>query len=173
MSHWLALENHKTQRKKSLMKPESKIIVPFRLALALLALNLCLRQQAEAASFSNTGSLSDVRSAHTATLLPNGTVLVTGGFNGTDPVASAELYDPATGQWTMTGSLTTARRIHTATLLPGGKVLVASGGTSGTVVRTLTCELYDPAVGTWTNTGSMASGRARHTATLLTNGMVL
>ena len=66
---------------------------------------------------------------HTATLLANGKVLVAGGYNenGSD-LASAELYDPATGTWSPTGSLGTARDSHTATLLTNGKVLVAGGG---------------------------------------------
>ena len=67
------------------------------------------------------------RSAHTATLLPNGKVLVAGGFNDGGYLSSAELYDPASGTWSATGSLTAARLRHTATLLPNGKVLVAAG----------------------------------------------
>jgi len=118
-----------------------------------------------------TGSLVTGRVNHTATLLPNGKVLVAGGFNGSIVLASAELYDPATGTWTATGSLNTARRGHTATLLTDGKVLVA-GGNNG--VSSLTsAELYDPATGTWTATGSLNTARRRHTATLLSNGMVL
>src|SRR4029077_14156596 len=71
-------------------------------------------------TFSNTGSLNTARSSHTATLLPNGKVLVAGG-QGTGVVfTSAELYDPASGTWTATGSLNTARVLHTATLLPNG-----------------------------------------------------
>jgi hypothetical protein len=78
-----------------------------------------------------TGSLNTARVAHTATLLPNGMVLVAGGFDtGLDAVGSAELYDPATGSWTVTGSLNTARYYHTATLLPNGMVLVAAGESS-------------------------------------------
>ena len=61
-------------------------------------------------TFNSTGSLATARSFHTATLLPNGKVLVAGGFNGIGgTLASAELYDPASGTWTATGSLATAR----------------------------------------------------------------
>ncbi len=74
------------------------------------------------------GSLVTGRISHTATLLPNGKVLATGGQdNNSGALASAELYDPASGTWTATGSLATARYFHTATLLPNGKVLVAGG----------------------------------------------
>ena len=80
-------------------------------------------------SWTATGSLNTARSFHTATLMPNGKVLVAGGDSiGT----SAELYDPATGTWTATGSLSTARSYHKATLLLDGKVLVVAGlGISG------------------------------------------
>ena len=70
-----------------------------------------------------TGSVSTAREFHTATLLRNGQVLVTGGSGDTN----AELYDPATGTWTATGSMAIARDEHTATLLPNG--LSASRGT--------------------------------------------
>ena len=77
-------------------------------------------------SWTNTGTLNIPRSGHTATLLPNGLVLVAGGMssNGTI-VASAELYDPVTGKWTITGEMAHARTNHTATLLTDGEVLVA------------------------------------------------
>ena len=68
-----------------------------------------------------TGSLNTARADFTATLLPNGKVLVAGGFDITFTAsASAELYDPASATWTATGSLVTARYDHTATLLPRG-----------------------------------------------------
>ena len=111
------------------------------------------------------------RYAHTATLLPNGKVLVAGGYNGGAVLSSAELYDPASGTWSATGSLTTARYGHTATLLPNGKVLVA-GGYDGVNVLS-SAELYDPASGTWSATGSLTTARYGHTATLLPNGKVL
>src|SRR5262249_43010081 len=78
-------------------------------------------------TFSYTGSLSTARTAYTATLLQNGKVLVAGGQDASGVLASAELYDPATGIWSATGSLHTGRKWHTATLLPNGKVLVAAG----------------------------------------------
>ena len=119
-----------------------------------------------------TGSLVTGRENHTATLLPNGKVLVAGGLNGmTGALASAELYDPTTGIWTATGSLATAREEHTATLLPNGKVLVAGGFGGGRA--TASAELYDPATGTWSSTGGLATVRLSHIATLLHNGHVL
>ena len=127
-------------------------------------------------TWTDTGSLATARWFHTATLLPNGQVLVTGGQKGTghhiyENLASAELYDPATGVWTPTGSMTTVRAFHTATLLPSGQVLVA-GGFDG-FDHLASSELYDPATGMWTTTGSMTTARSIHTATLLPSGQVL
>jgi hypothetical protein len=129
-----------------------------------------------------TGNLNVPRSGHTATLLPDGTVLVVGGWSmdaATKAIVkldSAELYDPATGIWTPTGSLATPRSGHTATLLSTGKVLVAGGdetylspglGLGGTT------ELYDPTTGSWSATGNLNIPRIDFTATVLTNGKVL
>ena len=84
---------------------------------------------AEAAgTWTSVNSSVGGRVGHTATLLPNGLVLVVGGVNDlSDHLASAELYNPSTGTWTPTGSLATGRAGHTATLLPNGQVLVAGG----------------------------------------------
>src|SRR4051794_24412421 len=95
------------------------------------------------ASFVATGGLAPSRNSHTATLLPNGRVLVAGGYHSGSPfyLSSVELYDPATGIWAVTASLGTARVDHTATLLPNGKVLVVGGqGGSGALTN---AELYD------------------------------
>src|ERR1019366_1489853 len=127
-----------------------------------------------AGTWKTTGSLSTGRYAHTATLLPNGKVLVVGGWrNGGGGVALAttELYDPATGTWSLSGPINLGRAVPTATLLPGGKVLLAGGeGSSGWVAVT---ELYDPAAGKWTTIGSLSYPRWSHTATLLVDGKVL
>jgi hypothetical protein len=78
---------------------------------------------------------------HRATLLPNGKVLIAGGYNSTGPLSSAELYDPASGTFTASAPMTSARYLHTATLLPNGKVLIAGGQSGSAEVNT--AELYD------------------------------
>lgn len=143
------------------------------IAFLILSMGLALAYPCRGVSigFERTGSLATARYDHTATSLPNGKVLVAGGYlEGQGDLASAELYDPASGAWTATGSLVTRRNGHTATLLSNGKVLVV-GGQSGFRDAT-TAELYDPESGTWTVTGSYSPG-FRHTATLLPNGKVL
>ena len=129
-----------------------------------------------------TAALGTPRADHTATLLPDGRVLVAGGLSGeplTAPLGSAELYDPSAGKWTVAAPMAAARTGHTATLLTGpgcalhcGKVLVVGGSVAQDqnapgVEVTPTAELYDPATGAWTPTGPLATGRTLHTASLL------
>jgi Galactose oxidase, central domain len=124
-------------------------------------------------TWANTGRMNTGRTDHTATLLPNGQVLVAGGIDASaTPLASAELYNPATGIWTGTGSMAEAREGHTATLLPNGEVLVA-GGSTNLASCSSTAELYNPSTGRWATTGSMTGARCYHNATLLPNGQVL
>jgi N-acetylneuraminic acid mutarotase len=113
-----------------------------------------------------TGPMAVARSGHTATRLPDGSVLVAGA--GTN---RAERYDPALRTFTATGPMSVARQDATATLLADGDVLVA-GGTDGSV-QLSTAELYHPATATWTPTGAMHTARSGHTATLLPDGDVL
>jgi galactose oxidase-like protein len=94
-----------------------------------------------------------------------------GGMNG-GTVTSAEVYDPATGNWTPTDSLNVPRWRHAATLLSDGKVLVA-GGLAGNQSSLADAEIYDPATGTWTVTGSLNNARCLYTAMLLSDGRVL
>ncbi|MCY1002889.1 kelch-like protein [Myxococcus sp. MISCRS1] len=129
-------------------------------------------------TWSRTGPMATARAAHTATLLPSGKVLVAGGFAHASgisaPLQSAELYDPATEQWTSAGALVSGRGAHTATLLQNGDVLVAGGYAEQMGKGSLaTAERYDPAKGTWTQTPPFAEKRGAHTATLLPSGKVL
>ena len=132
---------------------------------------------ATAGTFSRTGSMATPREVHTATLLSDGRVLITGGIDVIDhALTSAELYDPNTGTFSPTGSMATARSFHTATLLADGRVLIAGGGTGtwgygGPFIAS--AEIYDPKTGKFSTTGPMVSGRAWHTATRLSDGRVL
>ncbi len=125
-------------------------------------------------TWTGTGRLADHREGHTAALLPDGRVLVAGGQNAgfadVHNLATAEIYDAATGVWMLTGDMTVARIGHTATLLPNGQVLVAAGYNADFLDA---AELYDPATGTWAATGSLTTARLGSTATLLPNGGVL
>lgn len=118
-----------------------------------------------------TGSMHGIRSGHTATLLPNGQVLVTGNYWLNQRQTSAEIYDPGSGRWTETAPMRNGRWNLTATLLRTGKVLVVGGLIS---LPDNYVEIYDPAAGTWTTSaGHMVWPRGRHTATLLRDGRVL
>ena len=133
-----------------------------------------LANTAGSASWSVAASMSTARDNHIAILLPNGKVLVTGGQNSSGVLATAELYNPATGTWSNTGSMTTAHVYFHASLLPNGKVLVAGGrDISGKDIST--AEIYDPTSGTWSVTGSMFQPHVDNTisAVLLLNGKVL
>jgi hypothetical protein len=144
---------------------------------------------ASAMKFVATASMGTAREDATATLLQNGKVLIAGGTTelgpGWNPFTSAELYDPATGEFTETGSMNAARVNHTATLLADGRVLIAGGygcsdpehcsnmAAATPVVPLASAEIYDPKTGKFTPTGSMTAARASATATRMPDGRVL
>ncbi|MDD5302882.1 MAG: kelch repeat-containing protein [Elusimicrobia bacterium] len=132
------------------------------------------------------GQMSVARASHTATLMSNGCVLVTGGNTAATDVAApvptntAEIYNPATGGWTATANnMTNARYNHTATLLNDGRVLVCGGqdaaGTAVPAGLTGSCDLYTPTsctAGTFAAAAPLQQARYNHTAVLLKDGKV-
>ena len=126
-------------------------------------------------SWSFVGEISTPRDGLTATLLASGSVLIIGGNDSSgsdDPVLdSAEVFDPATGQWSSAGNMSQSRQGHSATLLDDGTVLVAGGDAGESPFQS--SEIYDPSSGAWNATGDMSDARERPTATLLEDGRVL
>jgi N-acetylneuraminic acid mutarotase len=127
-------------------------------------------------TWSPAGTMSVKRAYHSATLLPNGKVLIAAGcatVGSCTPYNTSEVYDPTTNTWTGTGNLQQARYGHGAVLIAGGKVLAAGGITicnSSVCNTTATAETYDPATGVWANGAPMPQPRTGHTLTALGNG---
>ncbi|MEO8133994.1 MAG: kelch repeat-containing protein [Betaproteobacteria bacterium] len=117
-------------------------------------------------------AMSTVRSDHVLTVLQNGVVLASGGWNGSDSIAACELYNPRTNTWTPAGPLAAARSDHTATTLPTGKVLIVGGYGIGGVALAAN-ELYNPVTNQHGPAAALTTGRYYHSATLLPNGKVL
>ena len=127
-------------------------------------------------TFTSTGSLANSRRFYAAARLADGRVLAVGGSQ--TPVggpqtrlASAEIYDPASGTWSTTGAMATTRTGHTATLLLSNRVLVV-GGFDG-VNNSSSAEVFNPTLGTWSGTGAVHTTVSFHTASLLPTGQVL
>ncbi len=119
------------------------------------------------------GDLIQPRYAHTATLLPNGKVMIYGGYTSDRPdqltaLRTSELFDPVTRTWGQPTSAFYARVGHQATLLTNGRVLVTGG-----VINARAEEIYNPATNSWYSTTRMLEERLHHTATRLHNGKVL
>jgi hypothetical protein len=139
-------------------------------------------------SFVATGSMHTARQDATATLLKNGKVLIAGGAAYSNAMAtvyaSAELYDPATGNFTNTGSMGAARADATAVALSDGRVLIAGGEgcknpkdcrniNAESIGGLASAEIYDPTTGKFTTTGSMTESTGGGAAVLLSSGRVL
>jgi len=128
-----------------------------------------------AGTFSRTGTMMQARQGHTATLLPDGTVLIAGGsmnIGFRSELASAEIYDPVSGSFHATGLMNSPREGHSATLLRDGRVLIAGGSANG-VTTLSSAETYDYRTGRFTPIALMGVPRETHSATLLKNGTVL
>ena len=119
-------------------------------------------------SFTATGNLTRSRRSHTATLLPDGGVLIAGGFG--DAGLSAEIYNPASGAFSPTGEMVELDRSnHSATRLVDSRVLII--GQPGTA--NVSAELFDPVSGAFGPAARTIRERRGHTATLLNDGRVL
>ncbi len=132
---------------------------------------------AQTSTFHATGSLSVARAHATSAVLRDGRVLVAGGQDTSGaPLASVEVYNPATATWSQTGALPLPVTQATATLLPDGSVLVAGGltGGAGSLVPTNTSETYNLATGTWSFTRSpLLNASYAGGAAMLLSGRVL
>jgi len=135
--------------------------------------------------FTPTGAMKATRARHSATLIGSGplagNVLIAGGTSdesGGD-VATAELYDPAAGQFTLTGRMSTPRENHSATWLSpsvvsgalAGNVLIAGGGVVSAANDS--AEVFNPQTATFSPVGSMTTARTMQAAVLLGSGKVL
>jgi hypothetical protein len=118
--------------------------------------------------------MTEQRAGFTATRLADGRVLVVGGQSDTETRASAEIYDPAIGAFTLTGSMDLPRFWHAAALLPDGRVLVIGGGTGGVRVDVGTfTEIYDPQTGQFTRGPVTNQPRVAATAVSLPQGVLV
>lgn len=119
-------------------------------------------------AWSPAASMHVRRYEHTATLLKDGRVLVTGGWGecarDCHALASTELYDPATDTWTLGPPLPQPEYRHAAVRLQDGRVLVTGMGVP---------QLFDPQRGTWQSTPLMPHPRFQHFMLLLPSGRVL
>jgi hypothetical protein len=130
-------------------------------------------------SFTPTGSMAVARSLHQATLLPDGRVLMSGGFGvrsspGAPGPEHAEVYDPASGRFAPAGDLQIGRSLHSAILLTDGRVLVV-GGVADLSDRTAVAqtEIYVPATNAWSPGPMLEAAWRGATVTLLGSGKVL
>lgn len=124
-------------------------------------------------TWSFTDSLAEGRSGHTAILLNDGRVLVTGGRGDNNQLNSCEIYDPLTNHWSPAASLLHARLRHSAVLLSDGRVLISGGVTPDSTLGTRYCEIYDPIANSWAEAGQMTVPRESHNSLRLLDSTVL
>jgi hypothetical protein len=125
-----------------------------------------------AGSFSPTGTMTSARDAHTATLLPDGRVLIAGGIGNDGVLDTAELYDPVTGLFTFAGHMTTTRYGHLAAVLGDGDVLIA-GGMDDAGASLASAEIFDANSGSFGAVAAMPRDRFMVGATVLTSSTIL
>ncbi len=154
------------------LEKNSKTFVALLAAGATLAIAM-LVDASSSPQVEQLGQMAIHRSAHKATALSDGRVLITGGRNTAGIViADAEIFDSNTGESSAVAPMGTARVDHTATLLKDGRVLITGGSNATGTLNS--AEIFDPSIGTFSAvSGRLNMARARHTATLLSSGKVL
>src|SRR3989442_8189931 len=151
----LVRATHRSPRSRRVQSPSRLLAISLGIVTLAMATPLWAQEPGTWAPMAN---LNQARAGHTATLLINGTVLIAGGKDATgQPLASAELYDPATGHYTqLPASLPAPVWGHTATLLSDGSVLIAGGAGDGGL-PVVAAQLFDPAPATFTAVRSMTT----------------
>jgi len=126
-------------------------------------------------TWTQTNPLLEARRGHSALLMPDASVIIIAGDNGTTGVSAIERFSPDRAAFTQTGALTQSRARAAAALLADNRILVAGGTTideAGTAVPTASVEVFDPSTGASTFVSSMALPRGGATATALLDGRI-
>src|SRR6266404_5879714 len=151
-----------------------RLLVPALIAVLILTAGIFLKGSITQPSIGNwlaPVSMTAARSGAASALLQDGRILITGGDDGSGPVASAEVFD-TTGSFVAIAPMGMARSAHSATVLIDGRVLVAGGSTGA--AATNAAEIFNPATNAWSPVaGGMIQARSNHTASLLADGRVL
>ena len=172
--HWklwtVTTIGHQARKSCSTLKASAQAITLAVLILAAAACGL-IGSSDEGSGGQMPPDQTDIRSslqardAHTATLLQDGRVLVTGGFDSDVwPRDTVEVLDPKTGVWSAGSNMSTPRAFHAATLLRDGRVLV-TGGLGPKLSPLASAEVWDPETELWSPYLSMAARRRGHTST--------
>src|SRR5262245_27782340 len=162
----------------AVLLPGHRVLVAGGIGSDFLSLSSAETYDEATNTWTPTGSMNVARQefAGNAVVLGDGRVLAFGGI--TDefvPTATAEIYNPVSGVWTLTGSMNIARADHAAVRLHDGRVLVAGGDSSEEEPRFKSAEIFDPHTGQWSMTGDMTTGRSEseYAVVLLPDGRVL
>ncbi len=133
----------------------------------VLAFNMATAQEWE---WTSTSSIDTSRIRFTATVLPNGNVMIIGGMNGPE-LSSCEIYNSNTDTWTAAENLPVPRQQHTATLINDSIILVIGGVSTSNSLDHV--DAYNINTNTWSSKSPLPYRPAGHSATLLENGKIL
>lgn len=123
-------------------------------------------------AFQPLAPMGKPRNSHAAIALPDGRVLVAGGWVNREVTASTEIFDPASGRFTTAANMTVPRAAAIAARLPDGRILFTGGITSASEPLA-SAEIFDPATASFSAVGPMQTARVGHAAVTLADGRVL